>query len=103
LHFNRVDSYKDFPTADRHDGEQLPIDRERNAETCRSSCGIISMSGPIQGVSRFPCIDRVIADPETDWRTVVANRRGRSLNPQSARRLAAIEKKLEAEYTLSAD
>ena len=31
LHFNRVDSYKDFPTADRHDGEQLPIDRERNA------------------------------------------------------------------------
>jgi hypothetical protein len=31
LHFNRVDSYKDFPDADRHDGEQLPGDRAGNA------------------------------------------------------------------------
>jgi hypothetical protein len=31
LHFNRVDAYKDFPTADRHDGEQLPGDRAGNA------------------------------------------------------------------------
>jgi hypothetical protein len=30
LHFNRVDSYKDFPNADRHDGEQLPADRPGN-------------------------------------------------------------------------
>ncbi|MGK7345260.1 MAG: hypothetical protein ACNS63_05580 [Candidatus Nitrospinota bacterium M3_3B_026] len=30
LHFNRVDSYKDFPGADRHDGEQLPIDQNGN-------------------------------------------------------------------------
>jgi len=31
LHFNRVDSYKDFPGADRYDGEQLPGDRAGNA------------------------------------------------------------------------
>lgn len=31
LHFNRVDSYKDFPGADNHDGEQLPGDRAGNA------------------------------------------------------------------------
>jgi hypothetical protein len=31
LHFNRVDSYKDFPGADTHDGEQLPGDRTGNA------------------------------------------------------------------------
>jgi hypothetical protein len=31
LHFNRVDSYQDFPDADRHDGEQLPGDRVGNA------------------------------------------------------------------------
>lgn len=31
LHFNRVDSYKDFPDADHHDGEQLPGDRAGNA------------------------------------------------------------------------
>lgn len=31
LHFNRVDSYKDFPDADSHDGEQLPGDRAANA------------------------------------------------------------------------
>lgn len=31
LHFNRVDQYKDFETADRHDGEQLPTDRPANA------------------------------------------------------------------------
>ena len=31
LHFNRVDSYKDFPSADPHDGEQLPKDQEINA------------------------------------------------------------------------
>jgi hypothetical protein len=30
LHFNRVDSYKDFPDADHHDGEQLPGDRAGN-------------------------------------------------------------------------
>jgi hypothetical protein len=30
LHFNRVDSYQDFPDADRHDGEQLPGDRAGN-------------------------------------------------------------------------
>lgn len=27
LYFNRVDRYKDFPSADAHDGEQLPRDR----------------------------------------------------------------------------
>lgn len=31
LHFNRVDSYADFPDMDPHDGEQLPKDREGNA------------------------------------------------------------------------
>jgi hypothetical protein len=31
LHFNRVDSYKDFPGADHHDGQQLPGDRAGNA------------------------------------------------------------------------
>jgi hypothetical protein len=31
LHFNRVDSYKDFPDADDHDGEQLQADRVGNA------------------------------------------------------------------------
>jgi len=31
LHFNRVDSYKDFPNADQHDGEQLAADRHGNA------------------------------------------------------------------------
>jgi hypothetical protein len=30
LHFNRVDSYKDFKTADAHDGEQLPNDLPGN-------------------------------------------------------------------------
>ncbi len=30
LHFNRIDSYKDFPDADHHDGEQLPGDRAGN-------------------------------------------------------------------------
>jgi len=30
LHFNRVDSYKDFSTADAHDGEQLPADLPAN-------------------------------------------------------------------------
>jgi hypothetical protein len=33
LHFNRVDSYGDSPTADWRDGEQLPGDREGNAAT----------------------------------------------------------------------
>ena len=33
LHFNRVDRYKDFPTADDHDGEQLPLDRPINGLT----------------------------------------------------------------------
>jgi hypothetical protein len=31
LHFQRVDSYKDFPTADSHDGEQPTRDRAVNA------------------------------------------------------------------------
>jgi hypothetical protein len=31
LHFNRVDSYKDFPDADQHDSEQLSADRHGNA------------------------------------------------------------------------
>jgi hypothetical protein len=31
LHFNRVDSYKDFPDADPHDGQQLPKDRDANS------------------------------------------------------------------------
>ncbi len=30
LHFNRVDSYRDFPDADPHDGEQSPRDRKLN-------------------------------------------------------------------------
>ncbi len=31
LHFNRVDSYSDFPNADENDGRQLPNDRPANA------------------------------------------------------------------------
>ncbi len=31
LHFNRVDSYIDFPDADPHDGQQLPEDQQDNA------------------------------------------------------------------------
>jgi hypothetical protein len=31
LHFNRVDSYSDFPDADPHDGQQLPRDQQGNA------------------------------------------------------------------------
>ncbi len=31
LHFNRVDSYTDFPGADSHDGRQLPADEAGNA------------------------------------------------------------------------
>lgn len=31
LHFNRVDSYSDFPSADPHDGRQLPKDQPVNA------------------------------------------------------------------------
>lgn len=31
LHFNRVDSYADFPGADQHDGQQLPKDQQGNA------------------------------------------------------------------------
>jgi len=31
LHLNRVDSYRDFPGADHHDGEQLLADRDGNA------------------------------------------------------------------------
>ncbi|MCU7918508.1 MAG: hypothetical protein KZQ95_09150 [Candidatus Thiodiazotropha sp. (ex Epidulcina cf. delphinae)] len=31
LHFNRVDSYSDFPNADLHDGQQLPKDQPGNA------------------------------------------------------------------------
>ena len=33
LHFNRVDSYKDFHGADAHDGQQLPKDQHGNAIT----------------------------------------------------------------------
>lgn len=33
LHFNRVDSYVDFPSADQHDGQQLPRDQQGNART----------------------------------------------------------------------
>jgi hypothetical protein len=33
LHFNRVDSYRDFPDADQEDGAQLPGDRPGNAAT----------------------------------------------------------------------
>lgn len=33
LHFNRVDSYKDFPGADFHDGQQLPKDERGNVQT----------------------------------------------------------------------
>jgi len=31
LHFNRVNSYKDFPGADLDDGRQLPEDQQGNA------------------------------------------------------------------------
>lgn len=31
LHFNRVDSYADFPDADPHDGRQLPKDQQGNS------------------------------------------------------------------------
>lgn len=31
LHFNRVDSYVDFPDADPHDGQQLPADKVASA------------------------------------------------------------------------
>lgn len=31
LHFNRIDSYADFPGADLYDGQQLPSDRSGNA------------------------------------------------------------------------
>lgn len=31
LHFNRVDSYMDFPGADLHDGQQLPKDQQGSA------------------------------------------------------------------------
>ena len=33
IHFNRVDAYRDFPDADIHDGEQLPLDRLDNAKS----------------------------------------------------------------------
>jgi len=33
LHFNRVDSYKDFPDADSHDGRQLPKDLPVNVSS----------------------------------------------------------------------
>lgn len=33
LHFNRVDSYTDFPGADPHDGRQLPADQQGNVQT----------------------------------------------------------------------
>lgn len=32
LHFNRVDSYPDFPNADENDGRQLPKDQPTNAD-----------------------------------------------------------------------
>ena len=30
IHFNRVDSYADFPGADPHDGQQLPKDQPKS-------------------------------------------------------------------------
>lgn len=33
IHFNRVDSYTDFPGADPHDGRQLPKDQQGNSRT----------------------------------------------------------------------
>jgi len=33
LHFNRVDSYTDFPGADPHDGRQLPKDHQGNSSS----------------------------------------------------------------------
>ncbi|MDK2124307.1 DUF2971 domain-containing protein [Parachitinimonas caeni] len=33
LYFNRVDSYADFPNADKNDGQQLPMDQAANATT----------------------------------------------------------------------
>lgn len=33
LHFNRVDSYADFPNTDPHDGRQLPKDQHGNSRT----------------------------------------------------------------------
>jgi len=33
LHFNRVDSYTDFPGADPHDGQQLPKDQHGNSSS----------------------------------------------------------------------
>jgi len=32
LHFNRIDAYRDFPSADRNDGAQTPADRPGNSE-----------------------------------------------------------------------
>jgi hypothetical protein len=32
LHFNRVDAYSDFPSADKNDGRQLPLDQPSNAD-----------------------------------------------------------------------
>ena len=34
LHFNRIDAYDDFPSADAHDGAELPLDKLANQATC---------------------------------------------------------------------
>jgi hypothetical protein len=50
----------------------------------------------------FPLSIAVVADPKLGWRAIVGSPRGRSLRPESARRLATIEKRLQREYALSA-
>lgn len=44
LHFNRVDSYPDFPNADRNDGRQLPKDQHSNACTRLKNAPDFSLS-----------------------------------------------------------
>jgi hypothetical protein len=51
----------------------------------------------------FPLSIAVVADPKLGWRAIVGSHRARSLSLKSAQRLAAIEKRLQGEYALSAD
>ena len=44
LHFNRVDSYTDFPGADPHDGRQLPKDQHGNSKVRFEKAPDFSMS-----------------------------------------------------------
>jgi hypothetical protein len=44
LHFKRVDSYRDFPNADLHDGQELPQDAAGNAELRFASAPGLSLS-----------------------------------------------------------